>query len=142
MENRNGLLVDFQIVEANGTAERRTAIEMMDQNLPGTSRITVGADKAYDTTDYVTTCRALKVTPHLAANDRRPGGSALDGPHDAPLESAKAQAGRGDLWLDQDYRQLPAHPLSGPRTHAVGGLPGGRRIHNLMRIARLSAVAA
>jgi transposase len=49
MENRNGLLVDFQIVEANGTAERRTAIEMVDQNLPGTSRITLGADKAYDT---------------------------------------------------------------------------------------------
>jgi hypothetical protein len=40
--------VDFQIV-VNGTAERRTAIEMVDQNLPGTSRITLGADKAYDT---------------------------------------------------------------------------------------------
>src|SRR5271154_3621099 len=78
MENRNGLLVDFQIVEANGTAERRTAIEMVDQNLPGTSRITVGADKAYDTADFVATCRALNVTPHVAANDRRPGGSALD----------------------------------------------------------------
>src|ERR1700756_3986136 len=79
MENRNGLLVDFQIVEANGTAERRTAIEMVDQNLPGTSRITLGADKAYDTAGFVTTCRALKVTPHVAANDGRPGGSALDG---------------------------------------------------------------
>src|SRR5277367_5557873 len=78
MENRNGLLVDFQIVEANGTAERRTAIEMVDQNLPGSSRITVGADKAYDTADFVATCRALNVTPHVAANDRRPGGSALD----------------------------------------------------------------
>ncbi len=78
IENRNGLLVDFQIVEANGTAERRTAIEMVDQNLPGTSRITVGADKAYDTADFDSTCRVLKVTPHVAANDRRPGGSALD----------------------------------------------------------------
>jgi transposase len=78
MENRNGLLVDFQIVEANGTAERRTAIAMVDQNLPGTSRITLGADKAYDTADFVATCRALNVTPHVAANDRRPGGSALD----------------------------------------------------------------
>ena len=51
MENRNGLLVDFQIVEANGTAERSSAIEMVDQNLPGTKRITLGADKAYDTAD-------------------------------------------------------------------------------------------
>src|ERR1700752_1984780 len=79
MENRNGLLVDFQIVEANGTAERSTAIQMVDQNLPGTKRITVGADKAYDTAGFVTTCRALKVTPHVAANDGRPCGSALDG---------------------------------------------------------------
>jgi hypothetical protein len=76
--NRNGLLVDFQMVEANGTAERRTAIEMVNQNLPGTSRITLGADKAYDTADFVATCRALKVTPQVAANDHRPGGSALD----------------------------------------------------------------
>src|ERR1700756_1228946 len=79
METSNGLLVDFQIVEANGTAERSTAIQMVDQNLPGTRRITVGADKAYDTAGFVTTCRALKVTPHVAANDGRPGGSALDG---------------------------------------------------------------
>jgi transposase len=78
MENRNGLLIDFQIVEANGTAERRTAIEMLDQNLPGTSRITLGADKAYDSANFVATCRALKVTPHAAANDRRRGGSAVD----------------------------------------------------------------
>lgn len=79
MESRNGLLVDFQIVEANGTAERRTAIDMVDQNLPGTSRITLGADKAYDTADFIATCRALNITPHVAANDGRPGGSALDG---------------------------------------------------------------
>ena len=72
MENRNGLRVNFQIVEANGTAERRPAIEMLDQSLPGTSRITLGADKAYDTADFVSTCRVLKVTPHVAANDRRP----------------------------------------------------------------------
>src|SRR5271155_95387 len=53
MENRNGLLVEFQIVEANGTAERRTAIEMLDQSLPGTSRITLGADKAYDNAGFL-----------------------------------------------------------------------------------------
>ena len=63
MENRNGMLLDFQIVEANGTAERRTAIEMVDQNLPGTGRITLGADKAYDTAEFVATCRALNCHP-------------------------------------------------------------------------------
>jgi hypothetical protein len=65
MENRNGLVVDVQIVEANGTAERRTAIEMVDQNLPGTSHITLGADKAYDTAGFIATYRALNITPHV-----------------------------------------------------------------------------
>ena len=46
MENRNRRLVDFQIAQANGRAERRAAIEMVEQNLPGTNRITLGADKA------------------------------------------------------------------------------------------------
>jgi hypothetical protein len=49
MENRNGLLVDFRITEANGRAERLAALEMFDDALPGTKRITVGADKGYDT---------------------------------------------------------------------------------------------
>ena len=50
---------------------RHTAIEMVDQNLPGASRITLGADKAYDTADFIATCRALNITPHVAANDGR-----------------------------------------------------------------------
>src|SRR5271170_4397002 len=49
MENRYGLLVDLRIAEANGTAERDLALEMVGDRLPGTKRITLGGDKGYDT---------------------------------------------------------------------------------------------
>jgi transposase len=78
MENRNALLVELQIEPADGQAERRAAIAMANERLPGRRRITLGADKGYDTRDFVASCRALKITPHLAQNQARPGGSALD----------------------------------------------------------------
>src|SRR5690348_17124519 len=56
MENRNGLLVDLRIAEANGTAERDMALEMVGDRLPGTKRITLGGDKGYDSKDFVEEC--------------------------------------------------------------------------------------
>jgi IS5 family transposase len=58
VENRNGLIVNTEMFEANGTA--------------------VGGDKGYDTADFVAECRNLKVTPHVAQNLGRRGGSAVD----------------------------------------------------------------
>lgn len=78
IENRNGLIVDTEVFEANGTAERDAALVMLER-VPGDERVTVGADKGYDTRDYVAECRNLKVTPHVARNEKRPGGSAIDG---------------------------------------------------------------
>ena len=74
------LLVDFQIDVADGRAERRMALEMFDESLPGTRRITLGADKGYDTREFVAECRARNVTPHVAqkqhsAIDKRTAGS-------------------------------------------------------------------
>lgn len=69
MENRNGLLVDLRISKATGTSERMTALAMLEDELPGSRRITVGADKGYDTWDFVDGCRALNVTPHVARNE-------------------------------------------------------------------------
>ena len=66
-ENRNGLVVDTRLTEANGTAEREAALEMLAE-LPGESRKTVGADKAYDAESFVEGCRDLNVTPHVAQN--------------------------------------------------------------------------
>src|SRR5262249_17329655 len=68
MENRNGLLVDLRIAEANGTAERETALQMVGDRLPGTRRITLGGDKGYDTKDFVEECGWRNVTAHVAQN--------------------------------------------------------------------------
>ena len=78
MENRNTILIDFRVEAADGFAERRAAITMLDENLPGSRRITVAGDRGYDTRGFVASCRALRVTPHVARNQARPGGSALD----------------------------------------------------------------
>jgi IS5 family transposase len=65
-ENRNELIVEARLTEANGTAERAAALDMIDDNAkPGT----VGADKGYDTSDFVAGCRERGCTPHVAQND-------------------------------------------------------------------------
>lgn len=78
MENRHGLILDVRIEEAAGAAERDTALDMIDFTLPGSKRITVGADKGYDTEGFVRGCRERNVTPRVARNEKRNGGSALD----------------------------------------------------------------
>ena len=77
IENRNGLIVTTEVLQANGTAERDAALVMLEQ-IPGGGRVTVGADKAYDTKDFVAECRNMQVTPHVAQNIKRSGGSAID----------------------------------------------------------------
>ncbi len=77
-ENRNGLIVSTELFQANGTAERDAALVMLER-VPTPRRITVGADKGYDTKDFITECRRMNVTPHVAQNTRRNGGSAVDG---------------------------------------------------------------
>jgi len=76
-ENRNGLIVNTEVFQANGTAERDAALVMLEQ-VPGGRRVTVGGDKGYDTKDFVAECRNLKVSPHVAQNTKRSGGSAID----------------------------------------------------------------
>jgi transposase len=78
MENRNGLVVSAVVTHADGMGERAAALAMLD-TLPGSQPRTVGADKAYDTADFVADCRDRKVVPHVAQNDTRRGGSAIDG---------------------------------------------------------------
>jgi transposase len=70
MENRNGLVVGGQVTQANGTAEREAALSLIDRRRGRSSRrLTLGADKAYDVTDFVGDLRARSVTPHIARND-------------------------------------------------------------------------
>src|ERR1700728_3104584 len=77
VENRNGLIVNAELLEANGRAERDAALLMLEQ-VPGDQRLTVGGDKGFDTTEFVAECRHMNVTPHVAQNEKRPGGSAID----------------------------------------------------------------
>ena len=74
MENRNGLVVDVETMQADGTAERDAAVVMI-ASLPGDDQVTVGADKGYDTKGFVADVRALNATPHVAQKKH----SAVDG---------------------------------------------------------------
>jgi transposase len=78
IENRNGLVVDTELLQSNGTAERDAAM-LMAERIEGTERVTLAADKGYDTKDFVKEMRHMHVTPHVAQNVRRSGGSAIDG---------------------------------------------------------------
>ena len=78
MEHRNALLVDIELSEATGYAERDTALEMLGRLPPTRRRRTVAGDKAYDTRQFVADVRELGITPHLAPNTTRQR-STIDG---------------------------------------------------------------
>ena len=78
MENRNGLVANVEVLQANGTAERDAALVMVEA-IPGDRQVTVGADKNYDTKDFVAEARKLKATPHVAQNIHARRRSAIDG---------------------------------------------------------------
>ena len=71
------LIVNAELLEANGRAERDAALLMLEQ-VPGDGHITVGGDKGFDTAEFVAECRHMNVVPHVAQNTGRPGGSAID----------------------------------------------------------------
>jgi IS5 family transposase len=80
MENRHGLLVDFQITTGTGTAERDVVPRLIDAaKARGFHPSTLGADKGYDTRDCVATLRAKQVTPHVSQNTTKGRRSAIDG---------------------------------------------------------------
>ena len=78
MENRNGLVADVEVLQANGTAERDAALVMIEA-IPSDHQVTVGADKNYDTKDFVAEARNLNATPHVAQNIHARRSSAIDG---------------------------------------------------------------
>ncbi len=138
MENRHGLLVDFRVSEANGRAERETALEMLEQHV--SRRATVGADRGYDTRGFVAACRELDVTPHVAQYEHARRRSAIDSR--TTRHSGYAASLRIRMRIEQVFGWLKR----------VGGLRRtrfrGRRktqfaahlaatAYNLLRIARL-----
>ena len=77
MENRNGLVAEVEVLQANGTAERDAALVMIE-NIQGDQPITIGADKAYDTKDFVKETRNMNATPQVAQHNKGRK-SAIDG---------------------------------------------------------------
>jgi len=144
MENRNGLVVDFQLSQATGTAERDAVPDLVDQARErGFKLRTLGADKGYDTKDSVAGLRERKVTPHVAQNTsgRR---SAIDG-------RTTRHVGYG---ISQRKRKLVEEIFGWMKT--IGGFRRTRYIglartqlagyfvaaaYNLVRIAKLAPAA-
>jgi len=145
IENRNGLLVAFQMDEADGRAERRSALEMLDESLPGRGRVTVAGDKGYDTRDFVKDCSQRNVTPHVAQNIRRRGRSAIDARTTRQPGYAISQRFRKRIeevfgWMKTvgnfrktRFRGFGANQLA---AYMVGAA------YNLLRVARLLAAPA
>ena len=69
VENRNGLIAAAMVTQADGFAEREAALLMLESQRRG-RRLTVGADKAYDSKDFIQATRALKVTPHVIQDEK------------------------------------------------------------------------
>lgn len=143
MENRSALIVDMELTQADGRAEREAALQMLGR-LPGRRRRrTVAADKAYDTAEFVASCRALQITPHVAQNtaNRR---SAID---------ARTTRHSGHE-ISQRIRKRIEEPFGWIKTIAGGRklrYKGRRRnrawflivgaVYNVLRIAALDARA-
>ena len=77
IENRNGLVTDTELRQCSGTSEQDAGL-LMAERIDGTERVTLGGDKGYDTQDFVEELRGMNVTPHVAQNEKRRGGSAID----------------------------------------------------------------
>ncbi len=72
MENRDGLVVDACLTQADGHAEREAALAMVEPRADRPGRISLGADKGYDAEDFVDELRSMNVTPHVAAKKSAP----------------------------------------------------------------------
>jgi transposase len=101
VENHSGLIVGTYLTEADGHAERDAALLMAYQKRrKSNKRMTLGADKAYDTQDFVAALRDLKITPHVTQNDRNRK-SAIDGRTTRHTSYQLSQAKR--YWVEKPF---------------------------------------
>jgi transposase len=139
MENRNGLVVASEVSQATGRAEREAAIRMA-RSLKGAHQKTLGADKGYDTREFVADLRISGITPHVAQNTTRSGGSAIDGRtarHQGYAQSINSRKRIKQVfgWIKQSagLSQLKARS----RTKLAAVLRLHVVAHNLIRITNL-----
>jgi len=139
VENRHGLLVDLRVSEATGRSERQTAIEMLEQR-QRRRRITVGADRGYDSADFVGHCRDTKITAHVAQNTHCR--SAIDGRTVRHAGYAISQRVRRRIeqvfgWIKTVGGLRRSRYRGRQRTQLAAHLVGAA--YNLLRIAKLVA---
>ena len=145
MENRNGLVIDARLSEADGTAERDVALGMAFRVSDEHQRKTLGAEMNYDTKTFTGVLKVLDVTPHVAQNHNRNGGSAIDGR--TTRHECYAVSQRKRKWIEEIFGwSKTVGPMRRPH------LRGRKRlefwfqfsvaVYNLVRIRNLQAVAA
>jgi hypothetical protein len=129
-----------RLLHPGGRKDRgRDAALVMIEQVPGDQPITVGADKAYDTKDFVAEARGMNATPHVAQNNKGRR-SAIDGRTTRhagyALSQQKRKAGRRDLRLDEDSR---GNAKAAASWAAVGGMmfTFAAAAYNLVRIRNL-----
>ncbi len=144
MEHRNALLVDIELSEANGYAERVTALEMLTR-LPVTKRRrTVAGDKGYDTKDFVADVRELGFTPHIAPNTTRQR-STIDGrttrhPGHASSQRIRKRIEEPFGWIKTIAGGRKLRYIGKDRNRAWFLMTGA--VYNILRITALDATPA
>jgi hypothetical protein len=130
MENRNGLVVNACVTHAPGHAEREAALGMIEE-IAGSHRVTIGADKGYDTRDFVDRTRAQDVTSSRRSEHPQPTERCRSENHAAQRvcrQPASPQARRGGPRLDQDRRGDAQDAAQGGRPCRVDVYPGRRGV--------------
>ncbi len=139
VENRHGLLVDLRVSEATGRSERQTAIEMLAQR-QRRCRITVAADRGYDSADFISHCRDANITPHVTQNTHCR--SAIDGRTVRHAGYAISQRVRKRIeqvfgWIKTVGGLRRSRYRGRQRTQLAAHMVGAA--YNLLRIAKLAA---
>jgi len=137
VENRHGLLVDLRVSTATGTAEREVAIDMLAAH-DRPRRTTLGADRGYDTGQFVDSCRELGVTPHRTRRTARQ--RSTNGPRDTSATRSASGCGCASSRCSAGARPLAASDERGyaasPATYLIAAA------YNLLRVSKLRREAA
>jgi transposase len=144
MEHRNALIVDIELTQATGYAERDTALEMLGRLAPSRRRRTVAGDKAYDTRDFVADLRDMNITPHIAPNTTRYR-STIDGRTTRHQGHTVSQRIRKRIeepfgWIKTIAGGRKLRYIGRARNRAWFLIAGG--VYNILRIAALDAAPA